>query len=256
MKVLDLFSGVGGFSFGLEKAGMETVAFCEIDLFCRRVLKKHWPHVPIFKDVNTLNAETLRKRGIKSVDVIAGGFPCQPYSVAGKKAGTKDNRDLWPQMRRIIAELQPAWVIGENVAHFTRMAFTRSKLDMENMGYTVQPLIIPACAIGTLHKRERVWILAHRGGHGSQGRGAKPIPWQSPFSWLENVRGFEDLQRRSALHTPMLCRTDDGIPNWVDRLRAIGNAVPPAIPEIIGRGIMRLSGYSDDLSLNKSRGLL
>ena len=112
MRVLDLFSGIGGFSLGLERAGMKTIAFCEQDEYCQKVLKKHWPDVPIHNDIRELDGTQYRG----AVDVVCGGFPCQPFSQAGKRAGKDDDRDLWPEMFRIIREVQPARVIGENVA--------------------------------------------------------------------------------------------------------------------------------------------
>lgn len=161
MNVLDLFSGIGGFSLGLERAGMKTVAFCEINDYCQRVLAKNFPARPIFSDIRTLTKESLSGIGINSVDLVCGGFPCQPFSIAGKKRATQDDRDLWPEMFRVIAETRPTWVIGENVANFVGLAFTRSKLDLESLGYTVRPFIIPACAVGAQHRRDRVWILAY-----------------------------------------------------------------------------------------------
>lgn len=157
LKILDLFSGIGGFSLGLERAGMETIAFCEKDKFCQKVLNKHWPNVPIFEDILDLKKEDINE----TVDVICGGFPCQPFSVAGRKKGTEDDRDLWPEMFRVIQEQRPTWVIGENVANFTDMAFQRTKINLESEGYQVQPFIIPACGLEARHQRNRVWIIAY-----------------------------------------------------------------------------------------------
>ena len=121
LRVLDLFSGIGGFSLGLERTGgFETVAFCEIDPFCRQVLAKHWPDVPIHEDVRSLNGDA-----IGPVDVVCGGYPCQPFSLAGKRAGQEDDRHLWPEMYRIMDELRPAWFIGENVAGHVSMGTSR-----------------------------------------------------------------------------------------------------------------------------------
>ena len=167
LKVLDLFSGIGGFSLGLERAGMETIAFCEIEPFCQKILNKHWPDLPIAEDIRNLtykngalyNADRIIYHG--EIDVVCGGFPCQPFSVAGRKKGTQDHRDLWPQMFRIIQQAKPTWIIGENVANFTNMAFTRTKIDLENQGYVVQPFIVPACAVNAPHRRDRIWIVAN-----------------------------------------------------------------------------------------------
>lgn len=157
MRVLDLFSGIGGFSLGLERAGMETVAFCEVDPFCRQILNKHWPDVPIHNDIRELNGKEYQGR----IDLICGGFPCQPFSTAGKRKGKDDDRDLWPEMFRIIREVRPAWVIGENVAGFINMEFERTANDLEAEGYQVQAFNIPACAVGAPHERKRIWIVAH-----------------------------------------------------------------------------------------------
>jgi len=157
VRVLDLFSGIGGFSLGLERAGMETVAFCEYDKFCQQVLKKHWPHIPIHDDVRTLDAKQYRG----AVDVVCGGFPCQPFSVAGKQQGKSDERHLWPEMLRIIRECQPTWVIGENVSGFVNMALDDCWADLEAEGYEVQPFIIPACGVEAHHRRDRCWIVAY-----------------------------------------------------------------------------------------------
>lgn len=177
-----------GFSLGLERAGMNTVAFCEIDPFCQKVLKKHWPDIPIHDDITKLDG----KQYAGTVDLICGGFPCQPFSVAGRKAGTQDNRDLWPEMFRIIKESRPRWVIGENVANFVNMAFTRTAVDLESAGYEVWPVVIPACAIGAPHRRDRVWIIAYANGlrcdAGSDYRQKRPVLYHPNGYAEENQR--------------------------------------------------------------------
>lgn len=165
MKFLDLFSGIGGFSLGLEAAGMETAAFCEYDDKARKVLKKNWPGVPIFEDVRTLNKELLDGEGIKDIRLICGGYPCQPFSLAGKRGGAADDRHLWPEMFRLVQELRPDWVIGENVAGHITMGIDQVLTDLENEGYTARPFIIPACAVDAPHRRDRVWIVAHAHSH-------------------------------------------------------------------------------------------
>ena len=131
MRVLDLFSGIGGFSLGLERAGMETVAFCEIEEFPRKVLAKHWPGVPIHKDIRDLKGDA-----IGPVDLICGGYPCQPFSTAGKRRGKEDDRHLWPEYLRLIREIRPTWVIGENVAGHISMGLDQVLADLEGEGYT------------------------------------------------------------------------------------------------------------------------
>jgi len=162
--LLDLFSGIGGFSLAAHWAEIKTVAFCESDPFCEKVLKKNFPSIPVFPDICKL------KRGDidGTVDVITGGFPCQPFSIAGRKKGTQDNRDLWPEMFRVVKEFKPTWVIGENVANFVNMAFQRTKIDLESEGYEVQPFIIPACGVGAPHRRDRVWIVAYSQNNSSE----------------------------------------------------------------------------------------
>lgn len=161
MNVLDLFSGIGGFSLGLHRAGFKTVALCEIEKFQQAVLAKNFPGVPIFSNIKTLTREKLNELGINQIDLVCGGFPCQPYSTAGKQKAFKDDRDLWPEMFRVIAETRPTWVIGENVSGFVNLGFTRTKVDLESIGYTVRPFVIPACAVGAQHRRDRIWIIAH-----------------------------------------------------------------------------------------------
>ena len=202
MRVLDLFSGIGGFSLGLERAGMTTVAFCEIDPFCRKVLAKHWPKVPIYDDIRRLTAARLvadaalggmeeqrlseerrqmvansfgrsgvrqdarkitdgRAVGAPSIDLVCSGFPCQPFSAAGKRRGTEDDRHLWPEMARVIAEVRPAWVVGENVTGLIGLALDGVLSDLEGMGYAVWPVVLPACAVDAPHRRDRIWIVGY-----------------------------------------------------------------------------------------------
>lgn len=157
LKMLDLFSDIGGFSLAADwTGGIETVAFCEIEPYCQKVLKKHWHDVPIYPDIKELKGEQ-----IGPVDIVCGGFPCQPFSVAGKRSAQDDDRHLWPEMFRVIQECKPTWVIGENVIGLIELALEDCFVDLETEGYEVQPLIIPACAVNAPHRRDRVWILAH-----------------------------------------------------------------------------------------------
>jgi DNA (cytosine-5)-methyltransferase 1 len=169
LRVLDLFSGIGGFSLGLERTGgFQTVAFCEIEEFPRRVLAKHWPGVPCYEDVRTLTADVLARDGI-AVDVITGGFPCQDLSVAGKRAGLDGERSgLWSEIVRLIGELRPQYVIVENVANLLSGPsekrggwFGRVLGDLAECGYNAEWRNIPACMVSAPHRRERVWIVAH-----------------------------------------------------------------------------------------------
>lgn len=193
MKVLDLFSGIGGFSLGLHRAGMATVAFCEIEPFPQAVLRKNFPGVPIYDDVRTITADRLRTDGIDTVDLICGGFPCQPFSAAGNQLGAEDHRHLWPEMLRVVQEVRPTWVIGENVAGFIEMALDDVCLDLEAAGYEVQPFVIPACAVDAPHRRDRVWIIANR-----QSRGLSELRRSSGGAGLFD-RVHEDVPDLSCL---------------------------------------------------------
>ena len=155
LKVLDLFSGIGGFSLGLERTGgFETVAFCEIDKFCQKVLKKHWPDVPIYKDVRTLDYDG-------PVDLISGGYPCQPFSLAGQRKGEEDDRHLWPAMFSLIKKHRPNWVLGENVVGHISMGLDRVLADLESEGYSTRVFNIPAVSVDAKHRRDRLWIVAN-----------------------------------------------------------------------------------------------
>ena len=158
IRILDICSGIGGFSLGLESTGgFDTVAFCEFDDFCRKVLNKHWPDVPIYKDLKEIGNEP--ERIIQDFDLICGGIPCQPFSVAGKKKGKEDDRHLWPYMYEIIKHKKPTWVIVENVGGFVNVALDDVCLDLEAQGYATQSFVIPACSVEAPHRRDRVWIL-------------------------------------------------------------------------------------------------
>jgi DNA (cytosine-5)-methyltransferase 1 len=165
LKVLDLFSGLGGFSLGLERTGyFKTIAFCEIDKYCSLILDKHWKGIKIYNDVRKINKEQFDTDGIEYPDIITGGFPCQPFSVAGKQKGTGDDRHLWPEMFRIIKTFKPKFVIGENVKGLINIqdgvVFETVCTDLESEGYEVQAFNIPAAGVGAPHRRERIWILA------------------------------------------------------------------------------------------------
>jgi DNA (cytosine-5)-methyltransferase 1 len=164
VNVLSLFSGIGAFDLGLSRAGMHTVALCESDPFCHRVLAKHWPRVPCYDDVRTLTAERLAADGI-SVDVICGGFPCQPHSVAGKRGASSDDRDLWPEFARLIREIRPRWVLAENVPGLRSSEsgryFGGILRDLAGAGYNAEWTSISAADVGAPHRRERVWIVAY-----------------------------------------------------------------------------------------------
>ena len=166
-KVLDLFSGLGGFSLGLERTGhFETVAFCDNDKFSKAILDKHWKGIKVYDDVREITKEKFKEDGIEFPDIITGGFPCQPFSVAGKQKGTSDDRHLWPEMFRIIKTFKPRFIIGENVRGIVNIqdgvVFETVCTDLEDEGYEVQPFNIPAAGVGAPHRRERIWFIAIR----------------------------------------------------------------------------------------------
>lgn len=237
LKVLDLFSGIGGFSLGLERTGgFETVAFCEIDPFCQKVLKKHWPDVPIYNDVRNLDYDG-------SVDVITGGYPCQPFSTAGKRQGENDDRHLWPAMFSLIKKHRPAWIIGENVAGHISMGLDNVLSDLGGANYTARTFVIPACAVDASHRRERTWVVAHADSSNGQS-------WQQGGQQEDKEEKRTGLDDRTARHgydwdagrcwapEPAVGRVANGVPRRMDRLRSLGNAVVPQIPEIIGCAIL------------------
>ena len=231
MRHLDLFSGIGGFALAARWSGFETVAFCEIDQYCQKVLAKHWPQVPIYSDIKKLTRQGLESDGISQPDIITGGFPCQPFSVAGKQRGQDDNRHLWSEMLRIISELHPAWGVGENVSGFVRLGLDDCLSDLESQGYAVQSFIIPACAVNASHRRDRVWIFANSNGErmetdrrSSQTKKAERKPFKADQCSLSRRSADREWKLK-----PSMARVVHGIPHRVDRLKGLGNAVVPQL---------------------------
>ena len=244
MRVLDLCSGIGGFSLGLQRAGMETVAFCEIDEFWRKILNKHWPDVPVFKDIKSLanGSEGL----IPECDLICGGVPCQPFSVANanQRKGQEDDRHLWPYMFEIVKQQKPAFVIVENDAGFVNMALDDVLSDLESEGYAAQSYLIPACSIDAPHRRERCWVISYRDVADSS-RQRMERHRTSGLQESQASSGSRLPRRNSARGEPAVWppeprvgRVADGVPNRVDRIKGLGNAVVPQVVEVIGRAIM------------------
>ena len=245
LRVLDLFSGIGGFSMGLERTGgFETVAFCEIDPYCRAVLRKHWPDVPIYEDVRDVSGERLATDGV-AANVITGGFPCQDISSSGAKAGISGERSgLWGEMRRLIHGLRPKYAIMENVSDLLHRGLGDVLGDLASIGYDAEWHCIPASFVGLPQARERVWIIAYTCGRrwtGSQERNSGgPVVI---------VRNDDDRlgvgQSRARDARSWVRRANDGLPNRSHRVKALGNAVVPQIPEIIGRAILAAEGRID-----------
>lgn len=255
-----LFSGIGGIDLAAEWAGFETVGQCEWADYPTRVLEKHWPNVPRWRDIRSVTgADFQRRTGRTTVDLVSGGFPCQPFSVAGQRKGKDDDRFLWPEMCRVITELRPTWVLGENVAGIVSMALDQVCSDLEDIGYEVQPFIIPAASVNAQHKRERCFIVANanaarqlqprrskqelreRTSNGCEvvadtmrPRGETGIPRQ--VEWQEGIAG-ESINGSNQCRgwatgdiwavEPAVGRVANGIPARVDRLKCLGNAVVP-----------------------------
>ena len=219
---------------------METVAFCEIDPFCQKVLKKHWPDVPCYSDITELTAEQLENDGITDISVLTGGIPCQPFSNAGHKKGADDDRHLWPEMFAIITGIRPDWVICENVTGIIGMELDNILSDLECIEYAVWTFVIPATAVGGNHRRERVWIVANaprqqstpKDNERQQGKDCIEKQGQPRRSYGRHV------SRPRWLSESEIPGINDGIPGQLDRNRSIGNAVVPQVVEQLGRAIM------------------
>ena len=315
---LDLFSGIGGFALGLQRTGkFKTIAFCEYDDFCHRVLRKNFGNVPINKDIKSFDTERFIQEHGRPF-IITRGFPCQPFSQAGLRESTEDKkgRDLWPEMHRVISDLKARWIIGENVSGFATLplVFERTATDLEACGYQTVCFNIPACATNLKHERQRLWIVAHsessrhRGGNsqerrteerlilqseqgrstmGSETEGCRELSGDVPYSGIkrsmESSTSRDNSQNRKKSSDKQLegCSSSsrgkelqgdwksqsrlggelsDGLSNRMDesefgvprvttekqdraaRLKAIGNAVIPTIPEIIARAIIEAEG--------------
>ena len=290
MNVLDLFSGIGGFSLGLERAGMKTVAFCEIDKKAQQVLRKNWPDVPIFEDVSALTKEDIGEE----IDVICGGFPCQDISLSGRGAGLAGARSgLWFQFHRLIKEIQPRYAIIENVSALRSRGLEVVLGGLAEIGYDAEWHCIPASAIGAPHQRDRIWIVANPTGGGCKGmfdwdakssnagssspflantnrewelqqEGGKQNEWGWTCDGSENVANANGAQRegggvscgifsknsdigRSSWWEiePTVGRVAHGVSGQSHRLKQLGNAVVPQIPEIIGKKLMHIESCAN-----------
>ena len=278
MRFLDICAGIGGFSLGLEMAGMQCAGQVEIDDWCTRILEKHWPGIPRWRDVKTVDPS-----GLPAVELVCGGYPCQPFSHAGQRRGQEDDRHIWPYILPLVAARRPAWCLFENVAGHVTLGLDRVLSDLEGIGYASWPLVIPACAVDAPHRRDRVWILAHSESARVTGKG-QPVADASGFGlhpqrpqWTELKRGTEAwsngghvpdpdgdrLPNRVRRHgggegtiikgqgqspsgycdirwpvEPGVGRVAHGVPRRVDRIRGLGNAVVPRLVYEIGRAIM------------------
>lgn len=260
LRILDLFSGIGGFSLGLERTGgFETVAFCEIEPFPRKILAKHWPGVPCYDDIRTLTAERLAADGIAGIDVITGGFPCQDLSVAGQQRGMDEGTrsGLWSEIIRLADEIRPSFIIVENVANLLAGPserpggwFGRVLGDLAELGYDAEWQNIRAAAVGLPHERKRAWLVAYPAeigwivfGDKAPGeydlRGIPDSISPLEYRW-EREDGGHSLERVGWSVEPAIRGSNDGVPSELDKSRvgALGNAVVPQIPELIGNAIL------------------
>jgi DNA (cytosine-5)-methyltransferase 1 len=239
-RVLSLFAGIGGFDLGLERTGgFCTVAFCEIDPFCQRVLAKHWPEVPCYHDVRELTAERLAADGIRP-NAIVGGFPCQNISQAGASWGVDtgiegDRSSLWFEYARIIGELQPQLVVVENVAALLDRGLGDVLGALAALGYDAEWHCIPASYVGALHQRDRVWVVAYPHSQGLEGYGR---PREAGGLAGRLACGAQVSAGVWAGSASSVLRMADGLSDRVDRIKSLGNAVVPQIPELIGRAIL------------------
>ena len=253
-----LFAGIGGFDLGLERAGMTCKWQVEIDDYASRVLAKHWPDVPRHGDVHTFPTADRDW----AVNVICGGFPCQDISLAGKGAGLAGARSgLWYEFARIIRQIQPRWVIVENVRALTSRGIGTVLGDLADLGFDAEWHCIPACAVGAPHRRERLWIVAYSEGVGSRAgfcQDSSKQNWNQPCDRRRHVSDpndkgqsdvpVDDVAGRGLSKPaggngwwsvePDVGRVAHGVPARVDRLRGLGNAVVPQVVEIIGRAII------------------
>lgn len=257
---LDLFSGIGGFALAARWNNLETLAFVEKEASAQKILRKNFAGIPIYDDICKFDGKQF-----EGVWLLTGGFPCQPYSLAGKRAGSSDDRALWPEMCRVIAESRPCWVLGENVPGIINLELDRVLSDLESLGYSCWPLVLPACAVDAKHRRDRVWIVANA----KSGQSGQPSEWQgreSAGGRSANFGGSADSRietpadaagvgrnerhpnsRRNGEGTATakewsgltdhhrwpaesgFCRVADGIPNRSHRLKGLGNAIVPQV---------------------------
>ena len=234
MRVIDVFSGIGGASLGLHWAGMRTVAFCEQDPAAIRVLIRHWPGVPIYPDIRTLSAAALRAGGVPWAEVLIGGFPCQDISLAGRGAGLSGARSgLWAHMVRLVAECRPRWVVAENVPGLRGRGADRVLADLAALGYAGWPFVVGAVHAGAPHRRARVWVVARTAAADATGTGLemreRGAAGPAPGLPVERCGGWAaEPGVRGVAH---------GFPGRVDRIRVLGNAIVPANAAAIGRAI-------------------
>ncbi len=249
-----LFAGIGGFDLGFERAGMVCEWQVEIDDWCNRVLAKHWPDVRRYRDVKEVG-----KHNLKAVDVICGGFPCQPHSFAGIRNGTSDTRNLWPDFSRVIGEIRPRWIVAENVRGLfssdSGRFFSGILRDLAGFGYDAEWSCISACEFGASHSRPRVFLLAHATSAGREARSTDRLGNIMDRRPTDSFTHSNLSEARQAWESePRILGVSDGVPSRVDRLRGLGNAVVPQVAEWLGARIVaadsmpRTIGYAEGVT--------
>jgi DNA (cytosine-5)-methyltransferase 1 len=254
-----LFSGIGGFDLAAERTGCTNVFQVENDPWCQQILKKNFPSVARYGDITQFNAKAYANK----IDLLTGGFPCQPFSIAGKQKGKADNRYLWPEMLRVIREIKPKFIIGENVFGIIKLALDQVLSDLEDIGYTTETFIIPACAQNAPHRRDRVWIIAYQKRiqnkliryyntleKGSRSKDTKALVfsntarkrWQKRQYAQVHDTSLRDYRRATTCRNywksePTVGRVLDGVSYRLDRIKGLGNAIVPQIAEEIIKGI-------------------
>jgi len=237
LTVGSLFSGIGGFDLGLERAGMKVIWQSEIDPFACKVLKKHWPDVPNLGDITKVDWTNIERP-----DVICGGYPCQPFSTAGKRGGATDPRHLWPAMFNAICLLRPRYALMENVRGHLSMGFGDVLADLASIGFDAEWQVIPAAAVGAPHKRDRVFIVANT--KGSAGRNAQSHDLQKVFRQATKFRKSGSTNRTVSdwwQIEPDVGRVAHGVSDRVDRLKGLGNAIVPQVAELVGARVVEHS---------------
>jgi DNA (cytosine-5)-methyltransferase 1 len=238
LRFVSLFAGIGGLDLGLERAGHECVGQVEINPFSQKVLKKHWPDVPLIPDVRDFGGTEFG-----GFELLVAGYPCQPFSHAGKRKGLDDERNLWPHVDRIVRTVQPRFVLLENVPHHLRVGFDRVQGDLAESGYDSEWTLLSVAQFGAPHIRKRLFVLAYSHGVRREGKGAyltgEGLPHEN-WQFEAATRRWQDKQSRIGLASgrnvePGLGGTPDGIPAWVDRITGLGNTVSPEVAEWVGR---------------------
>jgi DNA (cytosine-5)-methyltransferase 1 len=231
MTLGSLFDGISGFPLAASWCGIETKWISEIDPYCLKVSKKNFQNAKQYGDIKEI-------RHPEYVDIISGGFPCQPFSVAGDQLGESDPRFLWPEMFRVISEVKPKYVIGENVPGINKVVLERICSDLENQGYITETFIIPACSVNASHNRARVWIIAYSNSIHISRRDSETK--EERETKIGRIETLVDIQDGATIPKPEFLRNYDGVPRRMDRIKALGNAIVPQLAHEIFKAIIEI----------------